>query len=151
MTRVLLALGVVLLTSLPAASEDRWRRVLVPVTDTRPAVDELIAPDLLLRIVRVPHARIRHFGWSVEVVAYPRVPDSPNLLVPADSRQGSSPVDVLAWMTRQSDGPGERRLAVRGHPYEVRIRVVDVTTEVVGEDTGFLAGVLEVSWRRARR
>ncbi len=61
---------------------------------------------------------------------------------------GPHPSDILAWLSRDRYFPDERTLPVPGHPYEIRIRLINCQTEPVGEDIGFVSGRVEVSWRR---
>ncbi|MGH2402982.1 MAG: hypothetical protein ACRDGN_00825 [bacterium] len=75
--------------------------------------------------------------------------DSWNLLYHSRAWHGPYPTDILAWIHERQFYPDERILPVYGHPYEIRIRLVDGPTAGVGDDAEFVAGIVEVAWRRA--
>jgi hypothetical protein len=54
----------------------------------------------------------------------------------------------LAWLSRDRRFPDERVLIVPGHPYEIRIRLIECRTEQIDDDAFFASGQIEISWRR---
>lgn len=124
------------------------RALRFDVTDPRKAITAKIASTLRLRAVRISHARVPHFGWEVQVVEGPTDAAGTNVLRDRSFSGGPHPSDVLAWLSRRRYFSDERTLPVPGHPYEIRIRLIDCRTEQVGEDIGFVSGRVEVSWRR---
>lgn len=130
-----------------AADWSATRTVRFDVTDPRETITQEIDATLLLRVVRITHSRVTHFGWEVQV--FERDADSgPNVLRRGVSPGGPHPSDVLAWLSRDRYFPDDRRLPLTGYPYELRIRLIDCRTEQIGDDIGFVSGTVDVSWRR---
>ncbi len=152
MARFLFPLLIVLLVAAsavgPSADATPDRALRFDVTDPRKAITAEIDSTLRLRAVRISHARVPHFGWEVQVVEGPTATLGTNVLRDRSFSGGPHPSDVLAWLSRSRYFPDERTLPVPGHPYEIRIRLIDCRTEPVGEDIGFVSGRVEVSWRR---
>lgn len=131
----------------PAASRDTTAfavAVRFVVTDTTEAYECPLGSSLGLRVRREPP-----MGWVVSVTAKSSEADSPNLLYHSRSWRGPYPTDVFAWSHQRRFFPDERILPVYGHPYEIRVRLVDCRTSGAGDDAVFEAGTIEVAWRRA--
>ena len=124
------------------------RTLRFDVTDPRETITLEIDPTLLLRVVRISHSRVAHFGWEVQVVEAGAVFSDHNLLRRGIPSTGPHPSDVLAWLSRDRYFPDDRRLLLPGYPYEIRIRLIQCRTERLGEDAGFVSGTVEVTWRR---
>ena len=134
--------------SSPASAAPPERTLRFDVTDQRDAVTRDIDSTLRLRVVRVPHSRVAHFGWEVQVVDRSAGTPAKNLLRHQTFSGGPHPTDVLAWISHERYFPDERILPVPGYPYEIRIRLIDCRTEQVGDDVGFVSWSVEVTWRR---
>jgi hypothetical protein len=117
------------------------------VTDPRETITREIDSTLQLRVVRIPHSHVAHFGWEVQVLERD-AGSSPNVLRRGVSPGGPHPSDILAWLSRDRYFPDDRRLPLPGHPYEFRIRLIDCHTERTGDDVGFVSGSVEILWRR---
>ena len=114
------------------------------VTDTTALFERPLGSDLRIRV-----RREHPMGWVVTATSERPGDDPPNLLYHSPSWHGPYPTDVFAWSYRSRLFPDERVLPVRGHPYEVRIRLIDCRTSSTGDDATFESGTIEVSWRRA--
>jgi hypothetical protein len=114
------------------------------VTDTTPSFERPLGSSLLLRVRRESRR-----GWVVSVVRRSSEPDQPNLLYHSRRWHGPYPTDVLAWSFQRQYFPNERILPVYGYPYEVRIRLIDCRTSGSADDVVFVAGTIELAWRRA--
>lgn len=132
----------------PSVDATPDRALWFDVTDPRESITASIDSTLRLRAVRISHARVPHFGWEVQVVEDPTNASGTNVLRDRSFSGGPHPSDLLAWLSRSRYFPDERTLPVPGHPYEIRIRLIDCRTENLGEDIGFVSGRVEVSWRR---
>lgn len=115
------------------------------VTDTTAVFERPLGRALRIRVTRYSGA-----DWKVSVVRQSPGVDQPNLLYHSRSWHGPYPTDVLAWAHRSRFFPDERILPVRGHPYEIRIRLIDCHTSGSGGDAVFDAGTIDVAWRRAK-
>ncbi len=118
------------------------------VTDPRETITRAIDATLLLRVVRIAHSRVAHFGWEVQVAERGAGSDGENVLRRGIASGGPHPSDVLAWLSRERYFPDDRRLPLSGYPYELRIRLIDCRTTPIGEDIGFVSGSVEISWLR---
>jgi hypothetical protein len=132
----------------PSAGEPRNQGLRFDVTDARDEITQAIDATLALRVVRVPHERIPHFGWEVQVVERTAPGRGQNLLRRKTSLNGPHPSDVLAWLSRNRRFPDDRILIVPGYPYEIRIRLIDCRTQQIDDDASFTSGRIEISWRR---
>lgn len=139
---------VVFLAAPSWAGEPREQPLRVEVTDPRPEITRPIDAALILRMVRVPHERVPHFGWEVQVLERATRGSGTNLLRRKTFSGGPHPTDVLAWLVRDRRFPDDRTLIVPGHPYEIRIRLIDCRTEPIGNDVSFVSGRVDISWRR---
>ncbi|MGQ0835687.1 MAG: hypothetical protein ACT4O5_12365 [Gammaproteobacteria bacterium] len=110
-----------------------------------------ISAELQLRLTPLPHARVDHFGWTVGVFRQPVTPETRNLLYHSQYFHGPYPMDVLAWIAAAKYFPDERVLPIYGHPWEIRIRILDALTEGLGDEARIRAGELEVAWRKLAR
>lgn len=128
------------------AAPDRALRF--DVTDPRELISVSIDSTLRLRAVRISHVHVPHFGWEIQVVEDSTGAVGANVLRNRSFSGGPHPSDILAWLSRDRYFPDERTLPVPGHPYEIRIRLINCKTEPVGEDIGFVSGRVEVAWRR---
>lgn len=117
------------------------------VTDPREKFETQIDDRLLLRIVRMPHVRVKEFGWTVEVVERPGDVGSPNLLYHSLAWHGPYPTDIMAWHEGERLFPRQRVLRMQGFPFEVRILLRDIATGGVGANKEFVSGTVEVSWQ----
>lgn len=113
-------------------------------TDTTPVFERPLGSSLLLRVRRAPS-----LGWTVTVVPRSSRPDRPNLLYHSRSWHGPYPTDVFAWSYQHQYFPNERLLPVYGHPYEIRIRLIDCRTSGSEEAVVFEGGTIKVAWRPA--
>ncbi len=118
------------------------------VTDPRDTITREIDSTLLLRVVRIAHSRVAHFGWEVQVAERGAGSVGTNVLRRGIPSGGPHPSDVLAWLSRERYFPDDRRLRLPGYPYEIRIRLIKCRTVLVGDDTGFVSGSVEITWRR---
>lgn len=118
------------------------------VTDSRDVITREIDSTLLLRVVRIRHSRMPHFGWEVQVTERGNGSGETNVLRRGIPSGGPHPGDVLAWLSRERYFPDDRRIPIPGYPYEIRIRLIDCRTVQTGEDTGFVSGRVEITWRR---
>lgn len=151
MTRALLERSIVLLMLLattPTTAVRSETGLRFDVTDPRDVIIRTMDSSLALRVVRVRHSRVAHFGWEVQVVERSAGASGRSLLRHRSFSGGPHPTDVLAWLSHERYYPDERTLPVLGYPYEVRIRLIDCRTEQVGEDVGFVSGSVVVTWRR---
>lgn len=130
------------------ADEPADRAIRFEVTDPRPLITWTIDSTLQVRAVRISHADVPHFGWEVQVVEGAASASSKNVLRGRSFSGGPHPSDVLAWLSREQYFPDYRTLPVPGYPYELRIRLIDCRTDLVGDTVGFVSGSVEVSWRR---
>lgn len=146
---ILLALATTL-TSLhpgPRARPDTSAFVVAmrfDVTDTTPSRELPLDSALVLRVEHVAES-----GWIVSVVRRSADPDQPNLLYHSREWHGPYPTDVFAWSFARRLFPDERILPVYGHPYAIRVRLIDCHASGSGSDATFTSGTIEVSWRRA--
>jgi hypothetical protein len=131
-----------------SAAPPHDRTLRFDVTDPRETISREIDSTLLLRVVRITHSRVAHFGWEVQVAERRSGSAETNVLRRGIPSDGPHPSDVLAWLSRERHFPDDRRLPVPGYPYEIRIRLIDCRTTRVGEDTGFVSGSVEITWRR---
>jgi hypothetical protein len=146
---LLILLASVAWSTTPAAGEPRDHQTLrFDVTDSRREITQAIDATLMLRIVRVPHERVPHSGWEIQVVDRATRGRGTNLLRPQTFSGGPHPSDVLAWLSRDRHFPDDRVLIVPGQPYEIRIRLIDCRTEQIGDAVSFVSGHVEISWRR---
>ncbi len=132
-----------------AAAAETWPAsgvIRFGVTDPRERIERQISEGLLLRIIRVRHARLKEFGWSVEVVERPGEGGSPNLLYHSLAWHGPYPTDVMAWHEGERLFPSSRAIRVQGFLLQVHIRLRDIATSGEGENKEFLSGTVEVSW-----
>ena len=145
---ILIFLMVLSWTVTPWAGDTLDHRLRFDVTDGRNEITRAINAGLMLRVVRVGHQRTKHIGWEVQVVE--RTPQGwgHNLLRSKSSSGGPHPSDVLAWLSRDRRFPDERLLIVPGHPYEIRIRLIECRTEQIDDHAFFASGQIEISWRR---
>lgn len=152
MTKSLCGLPIVLLIlpaiTVPSANAQSTGALRFDVTDQRDVITQEMDSALSLRVVRVRHSRVAHFGWEVHVVERSAGGSRKSLLRHRSFSGGPHPTDVLAWLSRERYFPDERTLPVLGYPYEIRIRLIDCRTEQVGEDVGFVSGSVEITWRR---
>lgn len=118
------------------------------VTDPRETITRDIDSTLLLRVVRIAHSRVAHFGWEVQVAEHGAGPAGENVLRRGVVFGGPHPSDVLAWLSRERHFPDDRRLRVPGYPYEIRIHLIDCRTARIGADSAFVSGTVEITWRR---
>jgi hypothetical protein len=118
------------------------------VTDPREIIAREIDATLLLRVLRIAHSRVPHFGWEVQVAERDAGSTGPNVLRRGIASGGPHPSDVLAWLSHERYFPDDRRLPLPGYPYELRIRLIDCRTASIGEDIGFVSGSVEITWRR---
>ncbi|MFZ5876379.1 MAG: hypothetical protein ACOYXU_08225 [Nitrospirota bacterium] len=131
-----------------SANEPDVRGLRFDVTDGREEITQAIDATLMLRVVRVTNERVPHFGWEVQVVERTTRGRGENLLRRDTSAGGPHPSNVLAWLSHDRRYPDERILIVSGHPYEIRIRLINCRTEQIGDDASFTAGQIAISWRR---
>lgn len=146
--RLLMLLIAIFWAGTSLGGEPRDQPLRVDVTDPRNEITQAIDATLMLRVVRVPHERVPHFGWEVQVVERTTRGSGNNLLRRKTSSGGPHPTDVLAWLSRDRHFPDDRTLIVRGYPYEIRIRLIDCRTEPIDDDASFVSGRVEISWRR---
>jgi hypothetical protein len=146
--RLLILLTAISWAATSAAGELRDHAFRVDVIDPRNEITQAIDATLMLRVVRVPHERVPHFGWEVQVVERAAQGSRNNLLRRKTFSGGPHPTDVLAWLSRDRHFPDDRTLRVPGYPYEIRIRLIDCRTEPIGDDVSFVSGRVEISWRR---
>ena len=146
------ALRVLVLLTVGCAAARLWagepadQRLSFEITDPRKEVTHAIDGSLMLRVVRVPSERVEHFGWEVQVVE--RTARRRNLLRDKTYSGGPHPTDILAWLSRDRHFPDDRTLIIPGHPYEIRIRLLDCRTEQIKDTASFVSGRVEISWRR---
>lgn len=146
--RLLMLLIAISSAATSLAGKPRDQPLRVDVTDPRTEITQAIDATLMLRVVRVPHERVPHFGWEVQVVERTARGSGNNLLRRKTSSGGPHPTDVLAWLSRDRHFPDDRTLIVRGYPYEILIRLIDCRTEAIDDDASFVSGRMEISWRR---
>ncbi len=115
----------------------------VRVTDDRGSVTQ----DIDERLVLVLQGG--ESGWDVKVVEKPMTFASPNLLYHSAAWHGPYPTQVYPWNVAQRFFPNDRKLAVRGYPYGVTIRIVDIRIEGEGDRAKFKEGTILVRWDRA--
>ncbi len=135
------------LTPAQAAPQDTTAFAVIlrfDVTDTTLIFERPLGSFLLLRVRRESRS-----GWVVSVVRRSSEPDQPNLLYHSRNWHGPYPTDVFAWSFRRRYFPNERILPVYGYPYELRVRLMGCRTSGSGDDLRFVAGTIEVAWRRA--
>jgi hypothetical protein len=84
------------------------------VTDPRGTITREIDSTLLLRVVRITHSRVAHFGWEVQVAERGAGSAGKNVLRRGIASGGPHPSDVLAWLSRDRHFPDDRRLPYRG-------------------------------------
>jgi hypothetical protein len=145
--RLLIVLIAISWAATSAAGEPR-EVLRVDVTDPRTEITRAIDATLMLRVVRVPHERVPHYGWEVQVVERAARGSRNNLLRRGPSSGGPHPSDVLAWLSRDRRFPDDRTLRVPDYPYEIWIRLIDCRTEPINDDASFVSGHMEISWRR---
>lgn len=114
----------------------------VRVTDDRGSVEQ----DIDERLVLVLQGG--EFGWDVKAAERPMTLSSPNLLYHSSEWHGPYPTQVYPWNVARQFFPNERKLAIRGYPYEVTIRIVDVRIEGEGDQAKFKEGTILVRWGR---
>ena len=115
------------------------------VADSRSIIYCDISRDLALRAVK------EEMGWSVQIARKPISEDSSwNLLYHSSNWHGPHPSEVYAWHVVDRYFQNERMLAVRDHPYEVRIVLVNPRVEGQGSQSRFRSGTIRIFWRRKR-
>ena len=115
------------------------------ITDTTAIYERRLGRTLRIRVTREPP-----LGWVVSVITNSAKSDQPNLLYHSRRWHGPYPTDVFAWSRQNRTFPDERLLPVYGHPYELRLRLLDCRTSGTGDDAVFEDGTIEVAWRRAK-
>jgi hypothetical protein len=146
--RLLTFLATISWAATSLAGEPLAQAIRFDVTDPRDEITQAIDAALMLRVVRVRHERVSHLGWEVQVADRANQGRGANLLRDHPSSGGPHPSDVLAWLSRDRRFPDDRTLRVPGQPYEIRIRLIDCRTELIGDAASFLSGWIEISWRR---
>ena len=148
MKKALLAISVVLLLNglNPEATPRHGGSLTFAVTAKHPVITRRINKDLLLRVERWDSVGPENFGWDIQVVRKQFAEDSPNLLYHSTQWHGPYPSQVCAWHIAKKYFPNERELAVRGHPYDVKIILVNPV--VAGEGPSFVSGEIKIVWKR---
>ena len=144
---LVLATGLMLLGPGPMARQDTTAFTVAmrfDVGDSTPSFERPLDSALALRVERVTE-----FGWIVSVTRRSTEADQPNLLYHSREWHGPYPTDVFAWSFARRLFPDERSLPVYGHPYEIRVRLIDCHASGSGSDATFTSGTIEVAWRRA--
>jgi hypothetical protein len=141
---ILLAFAMALSAAPPQDTTPFAVAIRFTVSDTTVVFERPLGPALLLRVRRDPS-----MGWTVTVIPRSSRLDRPNLLYHSRSWHGPYPAEVFAWSHQSQYFPDERVLPVYGHPYEVRIRLIACRTSGTGQSVVFVAGEIEVAWRRA--
>ena len=113
------------------------------VNDSRSVISHEMSKDLSLRVIK------EDSGWIVQVARQPVSRNSSwNLLYHSLKWHGSYPSEVYPWHVAEKYFPNERKLEVRGYPYEVKIVLIDPMIEGQGSEAKFVSGRIEVFWRR---
>jgi hypothetical protein len=146
--RLLMLLTTLCWTASLWASEPGDQHLRFEITDPRDEITQAIGAVLMLRVVRVAHEQVPHFGWEVQVVERTDRGQGTNLLRRNPSSGGPHPTDILAWLSRDRHFPDDRTLIVPGYPYEIRIRLIDCRAEQINDNASFVSGHVEISWRR---
>lgn len=120
----------------------------VNVTDKRKVITRSISKNLLLRVVKDSSVNHKDFGWLVEVVKKPYGEKSPNLIYMNKAGITADQSQVYAWHVADGEFPNERRIKVRGYPYEIKISLLDMEITGSGPEAGFVSGQIQISWSR---
>ena len=148
MKKALLAiLAVLLLNGLNTeATQKRGGSLTFDVGDERKVITRSIDKHLLLRVVRVDSGTQGDFSRDIQVVRKPFHINSSNLLYHSREWHGPYPSQVDAWQVAKEYFPNERKLDVRGYPYEVKIILIDPV--VAGDEPSFVSGKIKIIWKR---
>lgn len=147
MTRRDAILAVSLLAVIPLAGADFERVLAFTVTDTRDSFTVALGRDVVLRADRETDSAGRHMGWYFSATDR-RLAGSPNFFYDCLCGHGPRPNDLFAWHFVERLYPGDRILPVYGYPMEVRVRCLNCEVAGAGAESHFVAGAVEVSWRR---
>lgn len=138
-------LSSLLLISRNAVAENRPDESLsFSLTDKREIITHDISDDLLLRVIKDRSGA----GWDVWVDKKPFDKKTPNLLYHSLDWHGPYPSQIYAWQIVEKYFPNERRLQIRGYPYDVIIVLTNAAIDGQGHDSRFVSGNVTISWER---
>ena len=136
-----------LLAGLPvAAKQGRVAPLTFNVTDQRPVIYRDISENLRLRVIR------DEIGWVVEVARKPIKSNAAwNLLYHSLKWHGPYPSEIYAWHVADHYFSNVRALYVRGHPYYLRITLLNPVVAGTGPEAKFMNGTIKIAWWRRPR
>lgn len=127
---------------------DQYKSVLsTDVMSEKSSFSIALTDRVKLIIKKVPHAKLKNFGWYIDAV---RIDDKENssLIFDRTYGHGPEPKDFLAWISKRRFYPDLREFPVFGEPLMIKAELKESRITGKEEEEEFAAGVIDVSVKK---